>query len=90
VINIPIGTLPAFPVECQFGPGEKVRGMQTGTYSGYEIGLTKRELFAAMAMQGMLTTDEAWDRSEEKIATYAVDQADALLAELSKAEAPHE
>lgn len=90
MINIPIGTLPAFPVECQFGPDEKVRGMQTGTYSGYEIGLTKRELFAAMAMQGLLANHHAWEATAKEIARFAVEQADMQLAELSKAEAPHE
>lgn len=88
MINIPIGTLPAFPVECQFGPDEKVRGMQTGTYSGYEIGLTKRELFAAMAMQGLITSDQDWLADE--VAIKAAGVSDALLAELSKAEAPNE
>lgn len=83
MINIPIGTLPAFPVECQFGPDEKVRGMQTGTYSGYEIGLTKRELFAAMAMQGLLS-DPNYNETPTRMAASCVRAADALIAELSK------
>lgn len=43
-------------------------------------GPTKRELFAAMAMQGLLTTDV----SGSAIAELAVGHADALLAELEK------
>lgn len=54
--------------------------------TGYEPanGLTKRELFAAMAMQGLLANPEGGDRHQELIADYAVAQADALLAKLSK------
>lgn len=53
-----------------------------------EKGLTKRELFAAMAMQGMCTSTPAdtpadtWDM--ESLATSAVEAADALLAALAK------
>jgi hypothetical protein len=48
-------------------------------------GLTTRELFAAMAMQGLLTfagTDNA--NGPELAAMHAVRQADALIAELNK------
>lgn len=47
-----------------------------------QIGLTKRELFAAMAMQGMLA-DGAVDIAST-LAKLSVAYADALLAELSK------
>ena len=44
-------------------------------------GLTKRELFAVMAMQGMLARRQAWDNTGIKdFAGEAVDYADALLA----------
>lgn len=43
-------------------------------------GLTKRELFAAMAMQGMISNYGALD--EDNAAKYAVSFSDALLAEL--------
>lgn len=57
--------------------------------------LTKRELFAAMAMQGLLanpcvvasnpTTGWGYVNCDERgIACAAADQADALLAELAK------
>lgn len=47
-------------------------------------GLTKREYFAAMAMQGLLSEQEyhKWIRTE--YATEAVACADALIAELNK------
>lgn len=64
----------------------------------HELGLTKREYFAAMAMQGMcaLQDDRYWHKScgmtpEEwqadiiaRDAAHAVRTADALLAELAK------
>lgn len=47
----------------------------------YQLGLTKRELFAAMAMQGMLACDR---RADLELAEKAVIYADALLKELAK------
>jgi hypothetical protein len=46
--------------------------------------LTKREYFAAMAMQGVCASPHSWDCVPETIAKYAVTQADALIAELEK------
>lgn len=50
------------------------------------IGLTKRELFAAMAMQGLLGNSDpdisGWGNQE--VAEVAVNQADALLDALEK------
>ncbi len=49
----------------------------------YNHGLTKRELFAAMAMQGMLANGV--DRHAAHVnAIYAVQHADALINELNK------
>lgn len=47
-----------------------------------EAGLTKRELFAAMAMQGILAADR--DASFTSTAFDAARYADALIAELAK------
>lgn len=50
-------------------------------------GLTKRELLAAMAMQGMLSDESEGDHREYEAANAAkraVEFADALLKELSK------
>lgn len=51
-------------------------------------GLSKREIFAMAAMQGLLAgrwaSDERVDCSPETISTLAVEHADALLNELSK------
>jgi hypothetical protein len=46
-------------------------------------GLTKREYFAAMAMQGLLTESQVLD-NHDKFAKFAVQAADALIAELNK------
>ena len=53
-------------------------------------GLTTRELFAAMAMQGLLFIDIDWVASSDKdvpqeIATLSVKYADALIAALNEA-----
>lgn len=48
--------------------------------SHVEVGLTKRELFAAMAMQGILANDQAaYDPT-----VWAVRYADGLIVELNK------
>lgn len=47
----------------------------------YQKGLTKREFFAAMAMQGMLSE---FSNSPLPLAERAVHQADALIQELNK------
>jgi hypothetical protein len=48
--------------------------------TNYWTGLTKRELFAAMAMQGMVQLPVESD----KLASWSVECADALLAELER------
>ena len=52
-----------------------------GNNSHFEAGLTKREYFAAIAMQGILSTGSG---HEKQIAEAAVIYADALLSELEK------
>jgi hypothetical protein len=54
-------------------------------------GLTKRELFAAMAMQGLCVNMAEFSNAHAKhIATMARECADALIAELAKAGGPGE
>jgi hypothetical protein len=48
------------------------------------IGLTKREYFAAMAMQGIIGNKDGLDIKIERIVEGAVDTADALIEELNK------
>jgi hypothetical protein len=47
-------------------------------------GLTKREYFAAIAMQGIIANKDGLDIKIERIVESAVDTADALIEELSK------
>lgn len=61
--------------------------LQRGEVLGAHDGLTKRELFAAMAMQGVLSNRVYEPPRRTKIAGMAKDAvsaADALLAELAK------
>jgi len=78
----------------KFGSGEDdYKPLNDGQKTGYEVkfgGLTKREYFAAKAMQGLLAK-EAWlERNENDIkfntiiAKAAVNIADQLLKELEK------
>jgi len=50
----------------------------------YDDGLTKREYFAALAMQGLMANEEFSYDSCKAIAEKAVEQADELLAALAK------
>lgn len=56
-------------------------------FTSTQSNLTKRELFAAMAMQGIIANSEMFRQagsSPPNIAEHAVRCADALLAELAK------
>lgn len=56
----------------------------TGPNDNAEYGLTKRELFAAMAMQGMNAASWSESTSAENVAKWSVSCADALIAALSQ------
>jgi len=47
-------------------------------------GLTKREYFSAIAMQGIIANKDGLDNKIERIVESAVDTADALIEELKK------
>ncbi len=51
-------------------------------------GITKRELYAAMAMQGLIIADSNPAYLAEVIVSKAVNYSDALIAELSKPKEP--
>ncbi len=70
------GDMPAMPLDME---GNKA--LDEGYwYSGW--GLTKREHFAAMAMQGFTSAGSSGMPPPDVLAGYAVEQADALLAAL--------
>jgi hypothetical protein len=74
-----LGIESAFPITPPVDPN----GLgSAGGYPYPESGLTKRELFAAKAMQGCLAGN--FCDSPEQNADYAVRCADALLKELAK------
>lgn len=50
-------------------------------------GLSKREYFAAAALQGMLASDRAFIGRPAELAEIAVELADALISDLNKGEA---
>lgn len=67
--------LPIYPSEREISGGGT---MQT-------FGLTKREHFAAMAMQGIMSSNECGiGHDPNTVAEWAVSLADALLEELEK------
>lgn len=82
---------PAFPVEVSTDENGNLRGSQTSNYSGYELGISKREYFASKAMQALLSNPE-WMKVYEKekylmqseiVAKVSIEMADAVLKELS-------
>jgi hypothetical protein len=57
--------------------------------NGYpQHGLTIREHFAALAMQGFLAKCEDAEYPRERLVSYAVNYADLLIAELAKPVTP--
>lgn len=81
---------PAFPVEVSVDENGNLRGSQTSNFSGFEMGLTKREYFAAKALQGLMvqsipgshnSNSEQWNKERAK---FAVDMADAVLRALEE------
>lgn len=56
----------------------------TGRMQCVEFGLTKREYFAAMAMQGYTSAGSTGMPNAEDLASYAVQLADALINKLNK------
>jgi hypothetical protein len=79
MVDIPImtiqkpknGELPAYP---------PMRPLES--WGDDQSGLTKREMFAAAALQGILANPESWQMPEQISAMHARLTADALLREL--------
>ena len=76
------GDLPAMPV-LDASTQEQYNGVLNIHHSVLSYGLTKREMFAMAAMQGLRAcTNESYLAAD--LARHAVEYADALLAELEK------
>ena len=69
--------MPAMPCEFNFDT-------ETGTTHEMFSGLTKREHFAGLAMQGFISAGSNGMPNASAISKWAVKYADALLAELDK------
>ena len=85
-----VKNLPAFPVEVSVDGNGNLRGSQTSNFSGFEMGLTKREYFAGLAMQGLLNNyaqnlQYGNHVDYPMVSEIAVRCADDLLNELEKA-----
>lgn len=57
---------------------------EEGHYDRVALGLTKREHFAGLAMQGYCVHADINERSDEQISRWSVLMADALLKELER------
>ena len=76
---------PISPTIINYDDGKPLNNYQVGNTTEHVSGLTKREYFAAMAMQGLWSSVRNEYYTEyEKIASMAVKQADALINELNK------
>lgn len=58
-------------------------GTENFTFWQGQVGLTKREYFAGLAMNGYLSCIDV-DATMEEVARYSVKQADLILKELDK------
>lgn len=70
------GDMPAMPRDCAKS--------HISTVAEDALGLSKREYFAGLAMQGFCAAPDTGEWSTETLAECAVRQADALLAELEE------
>jgi hypothetical protein len=84
---------PAYPCEVDYQFKGEFRGVQTGNCTSGAIGLTKREHFAALAIQGVVSNPHfgsACDNEEIACilaAKLAVQFADALIVKLNESPA---
>lgn len=74
---------PITPVEVSYSDGEWIP-MQTGNSTGMLNGLSKREYFSAIALQGYRANKVFAEHSPEDVAEFAVADADALINALNK------
>lgn len=63
-------------------PIHPIEGSHQGIHPQMAIGLTKREYFAGLAMQCILSNPEFMDLSESGVSENAIKQADELLKQL--------
>jgi hypothetical protein len=84
--NMITGNEPAMPVEVNYLSDGNIVGMQTGNTTGWVTGLTIRQHYAGLAMQGLCVSNSGVSEMANTCAEAAVKYADALIAQLNKTE----
>jgi len=75
---------PAFPSKFRIVKKHKLTG-KTMVHDILNLGLTKREFFAAMALQGSLNSDQpGYERTGPEHIKFAIQCADRLIKELGQ------
>lgn len=77
------GDEPINPTEITYNDGIPKNNYQSGNFTEHVGGLTKREYFAAMAMQGLRANPDLM-LPADAAAIQACNDADALIKELNK------
>lgn len=75
---------PMCPAKVGFSDGIQQESFQSDNTVGTYMGLTKREYFAAMALQGLIPWNKSGKIDPDSYAMLAVACADALIQELNK------
>lgn len=84
-----LANYPAFPSISDSRAGADSYGNTFTAFECISQGMTLRQHYAGLAMQGLLSCPaDGVTMKAERIATWAVEQADALLAELDKPVTP--
>lgn len=73
------GDAPAHPVECYWDACGPSQGVQTGNQSGWAMGVTVHDYFAAKVLQGIYANPSLSDLPHERLAKAASDAADAYI-----------
>lgn len=71
---------PAFPVECYFDKHGPSSGIQTGNATGFAMGISVHDYYAAKVLQGMYANPSLSDLPHDRLAKAALDAADAMIA----------
>lgn len=72
------------PNDAAFTVADTIHPLTGERFDPLNMGLTKREYFAAMAMQGLLAHESSTSMSFEQTAEAACIQADALIKALNE------
>ena len=88
-----LGKIPVYPVECTLTDSGELMGVQTGNRQAFHTGITLRQHYAGIALQGILANrvyDPPRRNKLDKMAEDAVAAADALIAALPQSQTAKE